>query len=683
MNRGNRSPVCPRSDFTLLDNAKPQKIVTFSAFGGRGRTRRSAPEVILLIDEMNMEPTPRNGDRLLSQADHEAESFLRAHGGVLQNPTILYRLTPDRLFATFNATRNGTALAEEIEHPLNEREIWSRGSLADDIKHINNGGKVSWRITHSLMALGAIAIEERRKPGRKKLFWLGNGWQIEGRRAAGLSDLSIELLTRMREARMSLWGLSEWPLYDVNDHPVPVKDYVYKQYLQGPKADSNDIDFGYLSLPVMARQSGGGMLFVSHDLAAKISECARNADQFYSLTFDPTRSETVDERHNLSMQIDKPGETAHVFEVYFDQPVFYDQPPSRQVLSVKQLEGVIAGAQSASEGDLVRQLNGLELSERLSSVQRKTLEKQVRGGKAKDAFSLLADESLFLNPPADEMPSTALPDAAQQRAMIANAISYIQTTIPRLPDFFATRTLVQYQETPPKSNQTWKTAAADASLHRGETTTAEIRFHDGKEQVEEKSVKNAPSVPGVEKLNTIGTFGPILATVMAAATSPGSEVTWSHWEKGESGNLAVFRYRVPQETRLFETGFCCMTDEYGELPFKEHAPFHGEIAIDPKDGSILRLTIQADLAWRLPMIRSDTVVEYIPVTQGGRTFICPSRSVSISRQRRTKQILEWGQGFEVYAPFETLLNEMSFEKFHIFGSTTKILPGFEEVPKEK
>jgi hypothetical protein len=76
------------------------------------------------------------------------------------------------------------------------------------------------------------------------------------------------------------------------------------------------------------------------------------------------------------------------------------------------------------------------------------------------------------------------------------------------------------------------------------------------------------------------------------------------------------------------------------------------------------------------------VVEYVPIEQGGRTFICPSRSVSISRQRRTRQIVEWGESFEVYAPFETLLNEMSFEKFHIFGSTTKILPGFVEVPKE-
>ena len=77
------------------------------------------------------------------------------------------------------------------------------------------------------------------------------------------------------------------------------------------------------------------------------------------------------------------------------------------------------------------------------------------------------------------------------------------------------------------------------------------------------------------------------------------------------------------------------------------------------------------------------MVEYRPVVKGTRTFICPSKSVSISRQRKTVVISEWGESFKVYAPFETLLNEQRFEKYHIFGSTSRILPGFVEVPKDK
>ncbi len=46
-------------------------------------------------------------------------------------------------------------------------------------------------------------------------------------------------------------------------------------------------------------------------------------------------------------------------------------------------------------------------------------------------------------------------------------------------------------------------------------------------------------------------------------------------------------------------------------------------------------------------------------------------------------ISEWGESFKVYAPFETLHNEQRFEKYHIFGTTSRILPGFVEVPNYK
>ena len=96
----------------------------------------------------------------------------------------------------------------------------------------------------------------------------------------------------------------------------------------------------------------------------------------------------------------------------------------------------------------------------------------------------------------------------------------------------------------------------------------------------------------------------------------------------------------------------------------------------------MRLTIQADLQWRLPLHRSDVMVEYAPVVRGTRTFVCPSRSVSLSRQRRIAVIHEWGEAFKAYAPFEVILNEMRFEKYRIFGSTSRILPDFTEVEEK-
>ena len=472
---GKPVPELSERDFTLLDNDRQQKIVTFQAFNG-GIQPASSLEVALVIDELNiLASTPQavgtaandaantanpKAEVELRDAVREVETFLRANGGALQAPTIIYRLTADGLFATPHPSMDGNELADEIERPSQQRRIWSPSMVSKDIGDPAKGGAVSWRIAHSLVALGSISIEERRRPGRKLLLWIGNAWQIENRSATGLSDFSIELLTRMREARITLWAATKWPLYDSNGSsynrdgydsngnpaPVgdywPVSDYVYKEFLEGPKPDSKDL--GYLSLPIIAARGGGGVLDARHHkLAALISKYVNEESSFYSLTFDPPRTNVVDEYHHLKVEVDKPGLTSHVFEDYYDEPVFYDQPPTKQLVTVKQLEALIANEHATSEAELVHQLDGMQLAERLGSTKLAGLAKSVHGNKSRQALEVLADESLFLAPPAEEIPSTPPPDIATQRQMISLTISYINTTIPRLPDFFATRTTVQ------------------------------------------------------------------------------------------------------------------------------------------------------------------------------------------------------------------------------------------------
>ncbi len=77
---------------------------------------------------------------------------------------------------------------------------------------------------------------------------------------------------------------------------------------------------------------------------------------------------------------------------------------------------------------------------------------------------------------------------------------------------------------------------------------------------------------------------------------------------------------------------------------------------------------------------SAMVVEYGPVQIGGKTFICPRRGVTISRQRTVRELHEWDTSFVVYAPFETMVNDFRFTEFHKFGSESRMLAGFEEVP---
>jgi hypothetical protein len=333
---------------------------------------------------------------------------------------------------------------------------------------------------------------------------------------------------------------------------------------------------------------------------------------------------------------------------------------------------------------MAQQLSNMELTERLSSAKLAMLEATLKGKKAREALLALADQSVFLAPPAAEIPTTAPPDMPTQRMIFARTIAYVVKMIPTLPDFFATRTIHQYREHAPAQEQTWKTAMGDRSLYQGDSSKADVHFRNGKEVIEgevtrEKRQKHEERTI----LDTVGTFGPILAAVLKGATTPGSSVAWSRWEQGIHGPQAVFSYRVPQETPFFVVGSKYLTYDDRAIPFAKQARFHGEIAVDPATGVILRLTMQADLEPRLPLERSDIMVEYGPVVVGGKTYICPARAVSIARQRRILDIQEWAESFKVYGPFETILSDMVYTKYHKFHSTFRILPGYTPGPEDK
>jgi hypothetical protein len=323
---------------------------------------------------------------------------------------------------------------------------------------------------------------------------------------------------------------------------------------------------------------------------------------------------------------------------------------------------------------VVRQLSRMELTERLDSTRLKPLESALPGKKAREALIALADESVFLAPPPEEILPTAAPDPATQQAMISRAIAYLVQTIPRLPNFLAERTMVEYGEAPPKPDAEWKTVTGDPSLYVRATTKATMRFQSGKEVVEE--VGAARGSQTADTLQTTGVFGAILGTVLLGAVQTHGDLSWSRWEKGAHGPEAVFRYKTTPEKHLFFTGSDYLTIYDGSAHSRDYEPFHGEFAIDPASGAILRLTLQADLEPRLPLDRSDIMVEYGPQVLAGHTYICPVRSVSISRQRVIMDRHGWNEDYKVYAPFETLLNDVVFDKYHLFHATARMLPAF-------
>lgn len=669
---GNSVAGLHAGDFKLLDNDQPERILSFQAFDGRTANLDPPVEVIVVIDTVNLPPDQ------LSLAKSEAERFLRRNNGHLAEPVSLYFLSNARLSSVPRLSSmpgpstDGKALAEAIarggELPVVRKDQAVR--IGNDEQ---NGAFNKLYVTGrpppnpSLASLGSIVLQERRRPGRKLLFWLSAGWPL----SEYSFDEITEFSTRLREARIALWS---WP--------YPNRDFAYQGFL-APVKSADKVLPGHLGLDVLAVQSGGGRLDTNTELAAMIGKCVEEESVSYSLTFDPPLANGVDDYHELKVVVDKPDVTVRTNTGYYNEPVYNDHPSGARRITVEQLEQMLATAHGSGDNDVARELSGVELTERMSSLKLFSSKARLPGERSRAALVALADRSAFLSLPAADIPATAPPDPATRRQLLSQTIDYLSKTIRKLPDFFATRTTIQYDEPPQKDEQAWKIVSNDQSLHVTETSNTTVTFRDGKEVVDENARKGKKLSARERQLDTQGTFGPILAMVFAGAASKRSEFVWSHWEQGREGSQAVFRYAIPLDTSRFEVGFCCLADPEGTILFQEKVAYHGEIAIDPTSGAILRLTVDAVLEPRLPMLSSGIMVEYGPVEIGGKTYICPTRSVSISRQRTVKLVKEWGESFGVYGRFETILNDVAFEKYHVFRADSRVLPSDPAAPKDQ
>jgi hypothetical protein len=312
----------------------------------------------------------------------------------------------------------------------------------------------------------------------------------------------------------------------------------------------------------------------------------------------------------------------------------------------------------------------MQLTEAATDTQIDTWTEALRGKKSREALLALVDPSVFLDPPPPDAPADPPPSPEAQRSMAALATRYVEQTIPRLPNFFARRTEADYEETPSFYKGGGRFSPAEA-LHPTDSSRTAVVFRNGAEVVDPKLLQRAREKGN---LSTYGTFGPVLGAVENALATG---VVWSRWEKNPAGNhLAVFRYSVPAADSGSKTGGCCLPDGDGRQSFTQTTAYHGEVAIDPATGAVMRVLIEQDLAGFVPADRADLMVAYGPVMIGDKTYICPLHSVSLLRTRSLNTMSEWdGEGFLTWGPFATKLNDFRFDDYHLFRAKARILPG--------
>jgi VWFA-related protein len=352
-------------------------------------------------------------------------------------------------------------------------------------------------------------------------------------------------------------------------------------------------------------------------------------------------------------------------------------------ITVAQLDQALTAAIAAHKPDaeIARQIASLELSERLTEASLNRLNiRLAQDALAAQALALLADRSAFLDPPVAELPGTAAPDGAARQRMLDAARNYVAQTLPRLPDFLATRTIKRYDD----SAQAFKKGAwpVRAGLHLVDTSSREISVRNEREG---QGVKHGSAASQEQNgLSTWGEFG-FLPTVILADMVKGT-VTWSHWEQMAAGPAAVFHYAVPHSASHYEiVGTIAHGPKWqpADASTVRTAPaYHGSLWVDPETGVVLRLSIEIGENEVGQFKRFAVMVQYAPVQIGGRNFICPVRSLALDLASAGVTSSLFGNSGLAEAPTEWL-NVASYSNYHRFAATARILADTPETQPEK
>jgi VWFA-related protein len=349
-------------------------------------------------------------------------------------------------------------------------------------------------------------------------------------------------------------------------------------------------------------------------------------------------------------------------------------------MTVAQLEQMLGTERAAHKSDIeiARKISDVELSERLTDLALGQLSKQFAGGSQPAmALLLLADRSSFLDPPANELPATAAPDAATQQHLLEAAKRFAVETLPNLPNLLATRTTFSFDDSP--QEVTKGGYPQRIGLHSVGSSKAEVSvWNEKKSPLARTGFASSPAQVG---LTSWGEFGSLLLIILGDAGE--GRIVWSHWENTAAGVVAVFQYEVPKTASHYEINTPVeqiqhntasnrwasdggMAARFTTATIHNKPGYKGSLWVDPATGTIVRVTLVADLKGDSAMQRIAILVDYGPVPIRNKTVICPVRSLALASAPATVDASLKGAATE-------WLNENLFTDYHMFAATSRIL----------
>ena len=340
-------------------------------------------------------------------------------------------------------------------------------------------------------------------------------------------------------------------------------------------------------------------------------------------------------------------------------------------VTAAQLEQILASNHGKHDEYVERLLRGLELTQRLSAGRLARAEAELPGPASRKALMGISDAAAFLNLPAEDLPAVAPPDHAAKISLLTKAINYVNQTTHQLPNFFATRHTIYFEAKPGKQNAPPEQAITRELLSSVGTSNVTVFYRDGQEIKQNNAGKPVKDDLYQLRLETSGEFGPILSTVLGDALN--GKLGWGRWEQGSLGPMAVFRYSVAKESSHYSVFY-----PDSKLEKRKEPAYHGEIAINPADGAILRITLLADFDPSDSNVKANVLVEYGSVEIGKKSYICPVKSVALSVVRIPKTDGFLPLFFKDVNPtgsssLRMRINDVRFTHYHLFRAESRIL----------
>ncbi len=370
-------------------------------------------------------------------------------------------------------------------------------------------------------------------------------------------------------------------------------------------------------------------------------------------------------------------------------------------VSIQQLEQRLSRTAKRSDKQLASLLSNLELTERLSTPELDRMSRDLPGDRSRKALLAIADASAYLPPPASEIGADPAPDSKRQGEILTRAVGFVGQETERLPNFIATRSTNRFQDTKNIVHTNLPEYFTPGVFHYIDHNTAQVRYIGWKEAEEEQrwgtshgppnwTFEDPQSAatfrPSRMGLSTRGIFGPLLAGVMRDIIE--SKVGWSRWEQTEAGRVAVFRFAVAKNDSTYYVKYCCYDRPGGGMnEFETVPPYHGEIAIEPASGKVVRLAILADLEDDAPISQSGIVVEYGTVEIAGKTYVLPRKAISktmaIAKHVVSYAQLDYSNLRQIDKFTVTAINDITFDHYQVFRGELKIVTEpMAEAPKD-